>query len=314
MVRRMLNIRKFLLRTILPVLRFLPLPLASRMIAGIGRTEYRMHSDLRREYHSAVEQARTRMGCHWDTSKVCLDLAGNQVWWRTRDLLLDGVPDRRAEPMFLVTGRNHLDSALAQGRGVILLTSHYGGHLLPTHWLARHEYPLRFYMERPRHISKFLERQFRVDGPVSQDKLFISRKGDPNGSAGTILRAARALKAGMILYLAGDVRWSGAHTQPGRFLGVRHHFSATWVRLAAMTSAPVVPVFCHMRPEGTYHIEFLAPLEVPNDSGDGDRAQHWVQSFLCLLEDQVRLHPSNSNEYFFWPTSEALAVSLSPAG
>ncbi len=41
MERRMLNVRKQLLRTILPVFRYLPLPLASRMIAGIGRTDYR---------------------------------------------------------------------------------------------------------------------------------------------------------------------------------------------------------------------------------------------------------------------------------
>jgi len=37
MERRLLNVRKFLLRRALPVLRFLPLPLASRMVAGIGR-------------------------------------------------------------------------------------------------------------------------------------------------------------------------------------------------------------------------------------------------------------------------------------
>jgi phosphatidylinositol dimannoside acyltransferase len=302
MVRRWLNVRKFLLRKVLPVLRVLPLPLASRMIAGIGRTEYRMHSKLRDRYVRAVDEVRSRLGCSWDVPSVSLGLAGNQILWRTRDLLLDDVPDRRVEPMFVVSGRHHLDDALARGnKGVILLTSHYGAHLLPTHWLARHGYPLRFYMERPRHVSKVLERQFVGDGPLSQEKLFISRRGDPGGSASSILRAARALNAGMILYLAGDVRWTGPHTQAGRFLGREHHFSATWVRLAAMTSAPVVPVFCHMLPQGTYHLEFRAPLEA---GGEGPDPRDWVQTFLGLLEEQVRLHPDNSNEYFFWPESD----------
>jgi KDO2-lipid IV(A) lauroyltransferase len=305
MKRRLLNIRKFLLRRVLPVLRWFPLPLASRMVAGIGRIEYRMASSLRQAYIDAVARAGEILGCSWDVSAVSLDLAGNQVWWRTRDLLLDGVPDHRAEPMFLVSGREVLDQALERGRGVILLTSHFGGHLLPPHWLARQGYPLRFFMERPRHVSKFLERQFTADGPLAQEKLFISRKGDANGSAGSILRASRALGAGMILYLAGDVRWSGPHTQLAEFLGQSYRFSATWVNLAAMTGAPVVPVFCHMERQGRYHIEFRPPFDVPPDTIHAGQAQHWVQRFLNLLEDQVRLYPSNSNEYFFWPQGES---------
>src|SRR5215218_9416709 len=125
MERRLLNVRKFLLRRALPVLRFLPLPLASRMVAGIGRVEYRLAARLRSAYQDAVARAQSALGCSWDVDSVSLDLAGNQVWWRTRDLLLDGVPDHRAEPMFLVTGREHLDEALDMRKGVILLGSHY---------------------------------------------------------------------------------------------------------------------------------------------------------------------------------------------
>jgi len=305
MERRMLNVRKQLLRTVLPIFRYLPLPLASRMIAGIGRTEYHLMAKLRLAYRDAVGRANTSLGCNWDVDAVSLDLAGNQVWWRTRDLLLDGVPDHRAEPMFLVTGRDHLDAALEAGKGAILLTSHYGGHLLPAHWLARRGYPLRFFMERPRHVSKFLERQFESEGPLAQDKLFISRKGNANGSAGSILRASRALQAGMLLYLAGDVRWTGAHTQSAMFLGRRFQFSATWVNLAAMTGAPVVPTFCHMLPQGRYQVEFHPSYQIPREALADGQTQVWVQNFLALLEDEVRRYPSNSNEYFFWPNEQA---------
>ncbi len=210
--------------------------------------------------------------------------------------------------MFVVSGRSILDEALGRGKGVILLTSHFGAHLLPPHWLAREGYPLRFYMERPRHVSKFLEKQFEADGPVGQDKLFISRKGDAAGSAGSILRASRALNAGMILYVAGDVRWSGNHTQAALFMGHRYHFSATWVNLAAITGAPVVPVFCQMQPQGNYHIEFHSAFEVPDDAARTGQSAFWVQSYLSILEDQVRRYPSNSNEFFFWPESDDLAA------
>ena len=73
MQRRLLNVRKFLLRRALPLLRFLPLPVASRMIAGIGRIEYRLAARLRLAYQDAVERARRVLGCSWDVSSVSLE-------------------------------------------------------------------------------------------------------------------------------------------------------------------------------------------------------------------------------------------------
>jgi lauroyl/myristoyl acyltransferase len=259
-----------------------------------------MISDLQGAFQDAVARARESLGCSWDVPTVSLELAGNQVRWRTRDLLLDGVPDRRARRAFEIHGREHLDESRARGKGVIILACHYGAHLLPAHWLFRENYPLRFFMERPRHISKYMARQFETDGPLGQDKLFISRKGDPAGSAGSILRAGRILNAGMLVYLAGDVRWSGPHTAAARFLGREHRFSTTWVSLAAMTGAPVVAVFCHMRTDGIYQVEFQPPMHIPNDAVKSGQAGYWVQTYLQRLEEQVRSHPSNSNEYFFW--------------
>ncbi|HMB05133.1 MAG TPA: lysophospholipid acyltransferase family protein [Isosphaeraceae bacterium] len=309
MERRGLNIRKYFLGMILPILRRLPLPVASRMIAGIGRAEYALFEELRVAFDAAVARGAERLGCSWDVAEVGRALCGNQVRFRARDRLLDGVPDRRVEPLFLISGRDRLDEAGNEGKGVILLSSHFGGHLLPAHWLYRQGYPLRFYMERPRHISKYLTRQFETDGPLGQGKLFITRsKDDPTTSACSILRAARVLSAGMLIYLAGDVRWSGQNTQAARFLGRTYRFSATWVRLAALTGAPVVPVFCQMRPEGTYRIEFCPPFRVPEDAPRTGQTLHWVQSFLELLEEQVRLYPDNSNEYFFWPESDEVAA------
>ena len=267
MERRGLNIRKGFLKAVLPVFRTLPLPVASRFVSGIGRLEYRLSQSLRQSFR---RRGRPRANPCWIASgtfrAVSRELAGNHVLWRTRDLLLDGVPDQRARDMFTVTGREHLDAAYGLGRGCIVLANHFGAHLLPAHWLFRENFPVRFYMERPRHISRFMSRHFQTDGPLGQDKLFISRQGVPADSASSILRAARAIKAGMLLYLAGDVRWTGRLTESARFLGRTMRFSTTWVVLAAMTEAPVVMVFCRMEPDGRYHIEFRPAFHVPKDA------------------------------------------------
>ena len=308
MERRGLNIRKGFLRLWLPMIRALPLPVASRFVSGIGRMEYRFSHRLRDEFRQAVARGRSLLGCQWDVPEVSRELAGNHVLWRTRDLLLDGVTDDRARAMFAVTGRENLDAAYGEGRGCIVLASHFGAHLLPAHWLFREGFPVRFYMERPRHISRFLSRHFETDGPLGQDKLFISRQGVPADSAGSILRAARTLKAGMLLYLAGDVRWTGQLTEPARFLGRDMRFSTTWVVLAAMTGTPVVMVFCRMQPDGRYHIEFRPAFHVPKDAPEKGETGRWVRHFLELLEDQVRRYPENSNDYFFWGEAEGLVA------
>ena len=137
MERRGLNIRKGFLKAVLPVFRALPLPVASRFVSGIGRLEYRLRPKLRHSFDAAVAQGRTVLDGNWDLSAVGRELAGNHVLWRTRDLLLDGVPDQRALDMFTVEGREHLDAAMAQGKGCIVLANHFGAHLLPAHWLFR---------------------------------------------------------------------------------------------------------------------------------------------------------------------------------
>jgi KDO2-lipid IV(A) lauroyltransferase len=308
MERRGLNIRKGFLRLWLPMIRALPLPVASRFVSGIGRMEYRFSQRLRGEFRRAVARGRSILGCQWDVPEVSRELAGNHVLWRTRDLLLDGVTDDRARAMFAVTGRENLDAVYAEGRGCIVLASHFGAHLLPAHWLFREGFPVRFYMERPRHISRFLSRHFETEGPLGQDKLFISRQGVPADSASSILRAARTLKAGMLLYLAGDVRWTGQLTEQARFMGRDMRFSTTWLVLAAMTGTPVVMVFCRMQPDGRYHIEFRPAFHVPKDAPEKGESGRWVRHFIEILEDQVRRYPENSNDYFFWGESEGLVA------
>ena len=71
--------------------------------------------------------------------------------------------------------------------------------------------------------------------------------------------------------------------------------------------APVVPVFCAMLADGTYRIDFREPLHIPEDAPRRGQILPWVQSYLRTLEDEVRRHPDNSNDYFFWePAAEGV--------
>ncbi len=298
------GLQKQALRALMPLLRRAPESLSAAVIDGLGWVNYRLVPGNRAIYDRAVERAREELGPGLDDRNLARRLASGLVHWRSRDRLLDGLTDEQALRRFDVEGRHHLDHACGQKRGVILLGNHFGAHLHPSHWMFRENYPLRLFMERPRRVSQYMTDQFRSEGALGQEKLFISRRSTPTEAAGSILRAMRILNAGMILQIAGDVRWQGAHTAPAHFLGSTYLFSTTWVVLAAMTGAPVVPVFCRPDGRGRYRLEFLAPFRVPADAPRNGQATVYVQRGLDAVADQVRRHPDQSNDYFTWPRPE----------
>lgn len=295
------NLPKFLVKNLLPALRALPPRAALKLVSGLGRLEYSLNFSRRRKYDAAVRQAATHFGVDWDSNVTGRELAANQFRWRARDMLLDGLSDLQAEPYFHVTGQQALEAAVARGKGVILLFNHFGSFLMPAHWIVRRGYPLRWFTERPRHISKLVSRDFADDGPLGQGKLFISRRLSPKEGSTAIRRAVRILQAGMIVQIAGDVRWSGARTSPGIFLGHRYSFTTTWITLAAMTGSPVVPVYSVMRPDGSCSLEFLDAFEVaPNVPKNPIETARLVQQNLDAIEARIKLFPDNSLDYLFW--------------
>lgn len=170
----------------------------------------------------------------------------------------------------------------------------------------RQGYPLRWFTERPRQISKLLSRDFGDDGPLGQKGLFISRRLTPKEGSTAIRRAVRVLKAGMIVQLAGDVRWSGARSVDGVLLGKRYKFTTTWITLAAMSGTTVVPVYGLMRPDGSCGLEFLPAFEVAPDAFESGEAARLVQENLSAVESRIRLHPENSLDYLFWSETDPM--------
>ena len=298
------GLQRHALRVLMPLLRRVPAPMSAAVVDGLGWINYKLVPGNRAIYEQAVRRGREETGEDWDDRATARRLASGLVHWRSRDRLLDGLGDEQALARFDVEGRDHLDRAYAQRRGVILLGNHFGSHLHPSHWLYREDFPLRLFMERPRNVSRYMIRQFGTDGPLGQEKLFISRRSTPTEAAGSILRAMRILKEGMVLQVACDVRWQGTHTAPAHFLGSTYLFSTTWVVLAAMTGAPVVPVFCRPDGRGRYILEFLPSFRVPPEAPRGGQDACYVQRGLDAIAEQVRRHPDQSNDYFTWPKPE----------
>jgi len=303
MWQRWMIVHKVVLQTVLPVLKRLPYGLSIRLLGIMGRLDLWVVPKQTQLYEQAVADASRRMAAGWNVREVSRNLARQTYRWRTRDLLLDGRSKTWVDALFRVEGLENLEAALTRGKGVILLANHFGSHVLMTHWLFRQGYPLRWLGEKPRNVSNYLREQFQSDGPLGQSALFVSRKAVTAEGASTIYHAARILNAGMIVKIACDVRWNDAKAVSAPFLGRTETFSTTWVTLAAMTRASVVPVFCRMDDRGGFILDFRESMVLPAEARKPGRAREWVVRALESLETEVRRFPEQSNDYFFWEPS-----------
>jgi lauroyl/myristoyl acyltransferase len=294
------SVRKKLLACCLPALRRLPTRFAGRVLGGLGAFELRLNPARRARFAGAVRRCADRLGCTWEVGPLADRLAGNTLRWHARDYLLEHLTSDQAGAVLTIDGRAHFDEALALGRGVVLLFNHFGPFLIPAHWLVRNDYTLRWFTERPRHISRLISETFRSEGPLGQRDLFLSRKLNASQGGLALRRAVRMLGAGYVVQAAGDVRWDGPRCVPARFLGQTYRFTTNWVCLAARSGAPVVPVFALMNPDGGYRVEFLEAEQVGPDDAQPERAVAWVQRNLNRLEAWIRAHPDNSGDYAFW--------------
>lgn len=191
-------------------------------------------------------------------------------------------PPARLLSRVSIEGLSHFEAADAQGRGMLLLTAHYGNWelLAASHALAR--FPLSVVM-RPLDSPAFepiLER-FRLRSGV---ELITKRRALTD-----IVDALRRRRMVGILLDQNASRREGVFVP---FFGVPASTSKGMALIALRTGAPVLPVFIRRRPDGRHVVHAGAPVPVPSD---GDVVA-FTRAFNEAIEAAIRRAP----EQWFW--------------
>ena len=118
----------------------------------------------------------------------------------------------------------------------------------------------------------------------------------PHEAAKRIMLTRAAFRDGLIVYLKGDVPWTGANTRPARLFGHERTFQSLWAEFAALFEAPVVPVFCTHLPRGRYALTFDPAFTVAR--GDEGAA---VARYIARLEAEIHAHPADAVGHLLWP-------------
>ncbi len=195
------------------------------------------------------------------------------------------LPPERAQALVEgVTGFEHLERVHAAGKGVLVLTAHYGIYELGSLLLGRGKpVSVVFVRDKFGDVERFRD-IFRRLSEVEAIPI------EPNASWSS-LPVLRALRAGRLVAMQGDREFGGPGI-PVTFFGRRVRFARGPFLVAMLTGAPIVPTFIAYTDRYGFAGRIHAPIEV-QAGGDRERALAVaVQQWAAVLEAEVRAHPT----------------------
>ncbi|OJW23013.1 MAG: hypothetical protein BGO49_28175 [Planctomycetales bacterium 71-10] len=309
--RRMFTWKFYFYELLLPGLGAMPPARADAIVRSAGWASTYLRPGRRARLKAAMDRVDTLLKRDGGKSGWRA-LAESAARFTARDYPLDGATDAEALARFDVAGFDAVQEALAKGRGAILVGSHLGAHVAGMHWLFRRGLPIRALVQRPKHVSRELDRRFdAASATYPQAEFFLKRDLAPAAAVERMMQARAALRDGHALYLNGDIVWDGSNTRTCRLLGREHEFLAVWAELACLTRAPVFFAFCRHLDAGRFAIEFR-----PLDPATPSRPERLLAAYLAEVESQVAVDPSEAVAYLTWPcytdAPEAAVAHASP--
>jgi lauroyl/myristoyl acyltransferase len=193
-------------------------------------------------------------------------------------------------------GAEHLDRAIASGKGVILLTGHFSANRICEHHMTAIGYPmLSVHNQKPRNdpggrlgVSLLQTRIIELQCSANPDVVYVQ---DPECS----LKILQRLRSGGLV----NIQFDGvARTKVVQrsFLGISWRFPAGMLEIVRIANCAVVPMLCLGGSAG-FVIRFSPPLQVTTAATRDEFVDANVPLFMSVLEQQVREHPE---EWRLW--------------
>jgi lauroyl/myristoyl acyltransferase len=293
---------------LMPALRMLGATRGDAILGLLGRLCLALNPGRKKQFLASIDRASRALDADWSIETLWPALASNTARFLARDYPLDRLSDEAVLRRFEVRGYERLRATLQAGRGAILVGSHLGAHIAGVHWLFRRGVSFRLLVQRPRHVSRELNRRFDARDAHPQSEMFLRRDLSPAIAVERVFRARSALRDGLAIYLNGDIPWSGPNTCAGQLLGVSQRFLAIWTELAVLTNAPVFLVFCTHLAQGRFALDIEAIGHLR--AGEEEFA---VADYLKQLEARIAASPEDAIAHLEWPcyvSPPKLAVQL----
>ena len=198
-----------------------------------------------------------------------------------------GGREAELEARLEVSGKEHVEAARAQGKGVLVLIAHFGNYALLALQVPKlFGYPLSVIAKPLRNETLNalwwdLQRKAGVNGIPARNAYRASvRALKDNGLVGFMLDQNRPADQAVFVDFFGQP----AATTPG--LAV----------MSAHTGAPVLPVFIRRLPDGRNMVEAQPPIAPPPDR-QPETIRTFTETCTKTIEDEIRRYPE---QWLWW--------------
>jgi predicted LPLAT superfamily acyltransferase len=202
--------------------------------------------------------------------------------------------DLRDRFSFRFDGETHLREALAEGKGVLLLTAHIGNWEAAGQLLTRVNVPVN--------IVAFDNETREIRGLLNDATNAKFNLLPITGSPTDVLPLVAAMKRGEIVAMMGDRHYGSPSTEV-EFLGAKASFPIGAYVMAALAGAPLIHVFS-LREHGSHYHFFGFPALKPEMPVYHERDQYLrecASRFGRDLEQVLKRDPLQwYNFYPFW--------------
>jgi len=183
-----------------------------------------------------------------------------------------------------IEGRNNLDAALARGRGVILVSAHFGNFPLLLGRLAVEGYKTCGIM-RPMHDAR-VERIFLKKREKYGVRTIYSQ---PRNEC--VNNTIAALRNNELIFIPIDQNF-GTGGVFVNFFGRQAATATGPVVLAQRTKAALIPCFILRQPEDRHKIIFEPELELKEGNDPRDTVLINIQRLTDIIEAYIRKYPA----------------------
>jgi KDO2-lipid IV(A) lauroyltransferase len=282
-----------------PLLALLPAPLAYRAACWRGDWTFRHWPEKRGEVVRSVRQVLGEELSPDAAERLARDIFRIRTC-EVIDLMRLRGRGRSLERLVEIRGREHLDAALAGGKGVILCTAHFGSYMGAFSLLHASGTPVttigRWWWNYPPGGFSVVRRMW----DAVYARRVLRHRQRPNiepwpGRLQVAAQAAAALRDNEAVTICSDAPPLDAElprTVEAPFLGQQARLLPGVVGLARLTGAPVLMVFAHRAADYRHQVvEISSPVSM-----QGDTATAFGRC-VAAMEAAVTAHPA---EWDFW--------------